>query len=107
RKLALTFVSVLDMMIMPMPTAVISNNTSKAMRRAPPRAVPPVLFLLCAFTFFSYWQDFGRPVVPIEQLLMETSPSKFVSMAWFVLGSMTALLRICRVSLMFWIEATV
>src|SRR4029077_13981575 len=100
-------VSVLDITIMPMPTAVISSNTSKAMIRATPLSEPLVFFLWSVFMVFSYWQDSGRPVVAIEQLLMDTSPWKFVSMAWFVLGSMTRLLRICSVSLMVLIDAMV
>src|SRR5260370_7532695 len=107
RKLARTLVSELDMRIMPMPTAVISIKTSKAMTNATPRSVPPVFFLSSIFTVFSYWQDVAWPVVAIEQLLMETTPSKFVSMGWFVLGSMTLLLRIVRLILMVLIEARV
>src|SRR5260370_22662900 len=95
------------MRIMPMPTAVISIKTSKAMTNATPRSVPPVFFLSSIFTVFSYWQDVAWPVVAIEQLLMETTPSKFVSMGWFVLGSMTLLLRIVRLILMVLIDARI
>src|SRR6266403_6074941 len=95
------------MKIMPMPTAVISSKTSKAITNATPRSAPPVFFLWTTTMVFSYWQDVAWPVVAIEQLLMETSPSKFVSMAWLVLRSMTLLLRIVRLILMVLIDARV
>src|SRR5712691_8496180 len=95
------------MIIMPIPTAVTSSNTSRAMIRATPRSELLVFFLQNALMVFSYWQDVGWPVAAIEQLLMETSPSKCVSMGLCVLGSRMRGLRISRLILMVLIEAMI
>src|SRR5882672_8769815 len=74
RKFALTLVSVLDIMIMPISAALMSINISNATIRATPRSEVLSFLPRKGIIVFSYWHDMGAPDAAIEQLLRETSP---------------------------------
>src|SRR5882762_10059581 len=96
RKFALTLVSVLDIIIMPISTAVTSINISNARIRVIPSSDVLGLLPRKRIIVFSYLHDMGAPDAAIEQLLRETSPCKVVSMGCSVFASITALFRMIK-----------
>src|SRR6267143_3299883 len=107
RKFALTLVSVLDIMTMPIKTALRSSNTINAKIRAIPCWDVLGFLPRKRIIVFSYLHDIGAPDAAIEQLLRETSPCKVVSIGCLVFGSTTALFRMIKLIWMVLIEAMV
>src|SRR5258708_24249970 len=66
RKFALTLVSVLDIMIMPISAALISSNIISATIRAIPRSDFLAFLPRKRIIVFSYWQDMGAPDAAID-----------------------------------------